>query len=799
MVRGQPALPAETQPPHRNMSSLKFVTWNVKGIKNKCRAVLSHLRELDADVCLLQETHLSDASLEGIHLLEEFNIFPAHYNTRKRGVMILIKKNIPFVHNTTIKDPEGRFVIINIFINGQPVTIGNIYGPNEDDPSFFYKLFSSLDKIPHCPIILGGDFNKVIDKSIDRTINSGTMRATEALKMCMSEFGLCDIWRFKHPTAREYSFRSSARIQSQSRLDFFLTSNSIISNITDTHIYPIQISDHAPVSLTWNSEDQHQPNTGWQFNKSLLEDPEFDSYIKRVWPSFLEINDSPKSSALWEMGKAVLREEIIYFSDQKKKKENEQETILQQNTEELVNSNSSNPSEENQIKRNQEKTMIPVIQNSAGQPKQSLQEINDIFRTFYKKLYSENDTNRERIPSFLNSIVIPHLTIEQKETLDSPLTSGELSTALDNIPNDEAPGPDGFPAEFYKHFWPILESLFYQLTSEIQDGLPASFNMATISPIIEPEKDPTLPGSYRPISLLNTDIKIISKALAHRLETVLPSIIHQDQTAFIEGRHKSSNTRRLMDLMHYSSLLQTKIIIVSLDAEKAFDMVNWTFLFATLRKFGFGEAFINLVRTLYTSASAAVLTNSQTSQSFTLHRGTRQGCPLSPSLFNIFIEPLAAAIRKNKHIQGIQTSDTHHKISLYADNILLYLQNPLSSLKKTMRLIESFSQISNYTINWTKSTILPQRLNRSDLKALTPPIPLCPGNVMTYLGIKISPELSKLVQLNITSLLKTIDDDLQRSVNFPGSVEDRIAIVKERIDAKISYLFTMIPSQPSLP
>lgn len=228
------------------------------------------------------------------------------------------------------------------------------------------------------------------------------------------------------------------------------------------------------------------------------------------------------------------------------------------------------------------------------------------------------------------------------------------------MPNNKAPGPDGFPIEFYKHFWAIIAPLFNRMIKEIKQnsGFPENMNIATISLLLKPNKDPTLPSSYRPISLINADIKLISKVLAQRIEKVTASIIHPDQTGFMKGRHASSNTRRLFNLMHYSTLQQPGTIIATLDAEKAFNRVNWKFLFATLRRFGFGESFINWIKILYTSPSATVVTNRLTSQSFTLHRGTRQGCPLSPSLFAIFIEPLAAAIRQSAHIKGIKTHNT---------------------------------------------------------------------------------------------------------------------------------------------
>ncbi|CAJ1048216.1 LINE-1 retrotransposable element ORF2 protein [Xyrichtys novacula] len=307
----------------------------------------------------------------------------------------------------------------------------------------------------------------------------------------------------------------------------------------------------------------------------------------------------------------------------------------------------------------------------------------------------------------------------------------------------------------------------------------------------------TLPSSYRPISLLNVDIKIITKALSHQLEKIIPSIIHPDQTGFTKGRNSSNNTRRLFNIMHHSTTHNHNSIIATLDAEKAFDRVNWSFLIHTLHSFGFGESFINWIKTLYTSPTATVITNGQTSQSFTLHRGTRQGCPLSPSLFTIFIEPLAAAIRQNPLITGIQTPNMHHKISLYADDILLFMDNPKSSLQEVISVIKSFSLLSDYSINWNKSSILPLNTNSLAVAALTTPIPFCTSHI-TYLGIHISPRLSELINLNFTPLLKKINDDLQRWMNLPLSILGRIATVKMTILPKISYLCSMIPTHPPL-
>lgn len=231
--------------------------------------------------------------------------------------------------------------------------------------------------------------------------------------------------------------------------------------------------------------------------------------------------------------------------------------------------------------------------------------------------------------------------------------------------NSRAPGPDGFPAKFYKHFWSTFLPVFLRKIDEfpITSSIPPTMNTAVITLLLKPEKDPAHLSSYD-LSHKSTDIKILSKALSNRIEKVIPFIIHPDQTRFIKGRQSSYNTRKLFNLMQLSNNKKTEIIILSLDPQKAFDRVNWSFLFKTLQKFGF----INWIKTLTTSPTATFTTNALTSQQFMLHKGTRQECPLSLSLFAVFLEPLAASRRQNNNIKGIRSISTEHKTILYADD-----------------------------------------------------------------------------------------------------------------------------------
>lgn len=249
---------------HTISMQLKFLTWNIRGVasQTKKNKVLNYLKNTQADICLIQETHFSQSTQNSLKTTHFNHCFSSYYNSKQRGVCILINKKIQFNHHTTISDPEGCFIIINISINNNPITIGNIYGPNSDDPSFFSNLFSSLSNLSSGPIIIGGDYNTVINPSLDRSKHTGkSWQSSKTIKEFMSDFGLGDGWRLQHPLAREYTFYSNVH-QTYSRIDFFLTSNSIIPNIIETKIHPINISDHSPVTLTWippvNTETPHQ-------------------------------------------------------------------------------------------------------------------------------------------------------------------------------------------------------------------------------------------------------------------------------------------------------------------------------------------------------------------------------------------------------------------------------------------------------------------------------------------------------------------------------------------------------------
>ena len=144
-------------------------------------------------------------------------------------------------------------------------------------------------------------------------------------------------------------------------------------------------------------------------------------------------------------------------------------------------------------------------------------------------------------------------------------------------------------------------------------------------------------------------------------------------------------------------------MIISIDAEKAFDKVQHPFMIKTLNKVGIEGAFLNIIKAIYERPTANIILNGQKLRAFPLRSGTRQGCPLSPLLFNIVLEVLATAIRQEKAIKGIQIGKEEMKLSLFADDVIVYMENPIDSTQKLLDLINEFGKTAGYKVNTQKS------------------------------------------------------------------------------------------------
>lgn len=234
-----------------------------------------------------------------------------------------------------------------------------------------------------------------------------------------------------------------------------------------------------------------------------------------------------------------------------------------------------------------------------------------------------------------------------------------------------------------------------------------------------------------------------------------------------------------------------KRALLSLDATKAFDCLEWHYIWKVLAELQFGPSFVHWLSLLYDKPRAKIRVNGECSEWFQLRRGTRQGCPLSPLLFALAMEPLAAAIRASQGVQGFKRRRGEEKIAMYADDILLFLGDTQDSLRTAMGMIEDFGHFSGLKINWEKSAILPIDPLTEPLPYQTPQIKVV--NQLKYLGINISRDPEQYIAENLVPLMKKLKQKCRVWGRLPLSVAGRCNLIKMVWMPQILYIIHNSP------
>ena len=354
------------------------------------------------------------------------------------------------------------------------------------------------------------------------------------------------------------------------------------------------------------------------------------------------------------------------------------------------------------------KSFVSSVFNSSGTEVYSLPEMMAAHEAFYSDLFSREmlDLTSQRD---LFSYVKSRLSESEQASCKGPLTLAEASEALQRSNRNKSPGADGLTVEFYSQFWDKLgEPLVSVFNQGLARGeLPESMK-ASVTRLVHKKDDKRLLKNWRPISLLNVDYKICSKAVSFRLSRVLGSIVDPDQTCSVPGRSIHSNLVLLRDTLAFIDRTGETGILLSLDQEKAFDRVDRIFLLNLLEHFGFGPWFQACIATLYNGAFMQVLVNDFLSNPILLERGVRQGDALSPMLYVLCVEVLACKIRASPDVKGFLlpgAGGLEFRVCQYADDTTAFVKDE-RSLHALFNIIGDFERGSGAKLNRTKTEAL---------------------------------------------------------------------------------------------
>ena len=635
------------------------------------------LKDSHSGIVFLQETHFCKKDEKLLEKEWGGQSFVSNGTSQSRGVAIMIPKNFRYTFKLVSEkySHDGRWLILTCEIEGIVFTFVNVYAPTRDHLAlqlqFIKELKCELEEFSGTNLLLGGDFNTYLNPMLDKKGGDKTPRSeyTKLIESLMIEYNLIDIWRSRYPTDLKYTRTEKSRTGLiQSRLDYWLVSEGLSFLITSSTIKPGKRSDHSLIKIEVElTGTQVRGPRYWKFNNNLLRDNTYIKIIKEELQSIKNNCTLHNKNTLWDYTKCQMRTVTISYSILKSRKSRKREKELLKELEQLEIDIISNPEKEmdyvlhkieweeleknktegiilrskarwaengekntkfflNLEKRNYNRKYIKKLKTTKNIELTNPDDILNEEFNFYKTLYTLKQDGQENFSAqFLSNNEIPKLNDSEKLICDATLKIYEIAKALKELPNDKTPGSDGFTTNFYKFFWCDLKELLYdsykfsfdigELTNDQKRGI--------LNLIPKEGKDLRELRNWRPVSVLNTDYKILTKALANRLQGLLPKLINEDQVGYVKGRYIGQNIRIIADMLKYTDINKIQANILLIDFEKAFDSIEWSFMFKCLEAYNLGECFIKWVKTLYKKIQSCVSNNGYLSPYFTLNRGIR--------------------------------------------------------------------------------------------------------------------------------------------------------------------------------
>ena len=343
---------------------------------------------------------------------------------------------------------------------------------------------------------------------------------------------------------------------------------------------------------------------------------------------------------------------------------------------------------------------IASVTSPDGQRRTTNEAICKEFRQYFLKLFTrEPGLSSAQFDTYLADF--PCLSVTEAAGCEGCITEDEVRRAMKSVGLDKSPGIDGLPYEVYiSHMFVLLLATIYNNWMR-QCSILRRFTRGIVKLLRNNKHGGDGISNFRPLTMLNTDLKILAKILANRFQTILPSLICPEQTCDIKGR-------TIQDCLHLVRTIVEKLDgnagLINLDQSKAFDRVDHAFLDSVLSAAGFGLHFCTWIRLLDASPGVMVEVNGVMSEPFTLTRSIRQGCPLSPMLYILALESFLRKLKANPVLRGLTLPGSSEvaRYTAYADDVSVLVTSS-AEVEEVNKEIGRYEAVAGAKINREKS------------------------------------------------------------------------------------------------
>lgn len=792
---------------------IELTSLNVNGLRThrKLKQLKALLNSRNFDITFVQETHYVSAVDNWQEKFKGKSFWSGNSNV-SAGVAIIFNEKIdPKIIKKQI-DNNGRYIILSAELEKKKYTFVNVYCPdNPTARSIFLKDFvKTLEDFDiEENLVMGGDFNFVFNTEKERRGGPQAAYQRKGAKILgpfLENNLLVDAWLESHPDKPDAFTWSNKKGTIKSRIDKFYISDNL--EIKSAQLYAVHFTDHKALCISILNDSKTRGTGYWKLNTNILTHPQYINKIENLWNLWKHKKDKMNIKRWWDLGKLKISEESIEYSKLMHRQHRRRVNNTQKKLNKLCQDREKNLSE---IKETEDKLFCLCDDGAMGAAIRSKQRLaeqleepsayfyqaekikkkkteieideNIVYKHFQTR-FEFNQFDLETAKKVLSS-TSAKICESKNEKLEAKITKRELQKALSNTENNKSPGLDGIPYEFYRVFWDILgDDLTEVLNYCLETGALTDTQRKAVLSLLPKKGDLKDPKNWRPISLLNCDLKLLTKSLAARLVDVLPEIINDSQVCAIKGRQIHHHTTLIRNMITYAKQKKIPLYIVSFDQAKAFDQVSWDYMFLVLYHFGFPPTFVRYIETIYNGVQTTININGHLTPYFFVKRGVRQGCPLSLLLYIMVIETLNNHIQKNELVKGFSVSDKTVKTLFYSDDATCVLKD-IQELKIVLEAFDDYCKASCAKLNLDKTIGI--RVNAKDSDK--PPIEInwnSPNNKI--LGIYFTPDYTSDMNKNWNEVEQKIKKQVDILSSRKLSLKGKALIANTLLLSKAWYV-----------